>query len=52
MQTEMKKLLSYLKPYWKAALLAPILMLIEVICDLSQPTLLASIVDNGVDKSN
>jgi ATP-binding cassette subfamily B protein len=52
MQTEMKKLLSYLKPYWKAALLAPILMLIEVICDLSQPTLLASIVDNGVAKSN
>ncbi|HOA99397.1 MAG TPA: ABC transporter ATP-binding protein [Candidatus Atribacteria bacterium] len=48
----MKKLLSYLKPYWKAALLAPILMLIEVICDLSQPTLLASIVDNGVAKSN
>ena len=52
MQTEMKKLLSYLKPYWKAALLAPILMLIEVICDLSQPTLLARIVDNGVAKSN
>ena len=48
----MKKLLSYLKPYWKPTLLAPILMLIEVICDLSQPTLLASIVDNGVAKSN
>lgn len=48
----MKKLLSYLRPYWKPTLLAPILMLIEVICDLSQPTLLASIVDNGVAKSN
>ncbi len=33
-------------------MLAPILMLIEVICDLSQPTLLASIVDNGVAKKS
>jgi len=48
----MEKLLSYLKPYWKPTLLAPILMLIEVICDLAQPTLLASIVDNGVAKGN
>ncbi|HPZ81255.1 MAG TPA: ABC transporter permease, partial [Candidatus Atribacteria bacterium] len=48
----MRKLLSYLKPYWKLALLAPILMFIEVVCDLSQPTLLASIVDNGVAKSD
>ncbi|HQE25028.1 MAG TPA: ABC transporter ATP-binding protein [Candidatus Atribacteria bacterium] len=48
----MRKLLSYLKPYWKLALLAPILMFIEVVCDLYQPTLLASIVDNGVAKSD
>lgn len=48
----MKKLLVYLKPYWKATLLAPLLMVIEVICDLSQPTLLAKIVDDGVAKGN
>ncbi len=48
----MKKLLVYLKPYWKAALLAPILMVIEVICDLSQPTLLARIVDYGIVKGD
>lgn len=48
----MRKLLSYLKPYWKSTLLAPILMFIEVTCDLLQPTLLASIVDNGVAKGN
>jgi len=44
----MKNLLVYLKPYWKVTLLAPILMFIEVVCDLMLPTLLASIVDNGV----
>jgi len=48
----MKKLLVYLKPYWKAAILAPILMVIEVICDLSQPTLLARIVDYGIVKGD
>lgn len=48
----MKKLLVYLKPYWKVALLAPLLMVIEVICDLSQPALLARIVDQGIVKGN
>ncbi|MGC8971574.1 MAG: ABC transporter ATP-binding protein [bacterium] len=48
----MKKLLIYLKPYWKVAILAPILMIIEVICDLSQPTLLARIVDYGIVKGD
>jgi len=44
----MRNLLVYLKPYWKVTLLAPILMFIEVVCDLMLPTLLANIVDNGV----
>jgi len=44
----MGKLLSYLKPYWKMVLLAPLLMIVEVIADLMQPTLLAKIVDNGI----
>lgn len=48
----MKKLLIYLKPYWKVALLAPLLMVIEVVCDLSQPALLARIVDQGIVKGN
>jgi ATP-binding cassette subfamily B protein len=48
----MMKLLSYLKPYWRAVLLAPLLMIIEVICDLAQPNLLAKIVDNGVMKGD
>ena len=43
-----KLLTKYLKPYWKATLLAPLLMLIEVYMDLLQPKLMASIVDQGV----
>jgi ATP-binding cassette subfamily B multidrug efflux pump len=42
------KLLSYLKPYWKFVVLAPLLMVVEVIVDLLQPTLLAKIVDVGI----
>ncbi|WP_427365354.1 ABC transporter ATP-binding protein [Candidatus Caldatribacterium saccharofermentans] len=48
----MKKLLSYLRPYWKAVLLAPLLMVVEVICDLSQPALLARIVDHGIARGD
>ncbi|MEW9121776.1 MAG: ABC transporter ATP-binding protein [Thermotaleaceae bacterium] len=44
----MNKLLSYLKPYWRAAVLAPLLMLMEVITDLLQPALMASIIDQGI----
>lgn len=44
----MIKLFNYLKPYWKAALLGPALMLLEVAMDLLQPKLMADIVDNGV----
>lgn len=46
------RLLSFLKPYWKAALAAPLLMLLEVIMDLMQPTLMAAIVDRGVMVGN
>lgn len=42
------KLFRFLKPYWKWAALAPILMLLEVAMDLMQPTMVARIVDEGV----
>ncbi len=48
----MRKLLVYLKPYWIYVILAPLFMIIEVICDLYQPTLLARVVDEGVLKNN
>lgn len=43
-----RKLISYLKPYWYFALLAPLFMVGEVVCDLMQPTLMSKIVDEGV----
>ncbi|MCS7241204.1 MAG: ABC transporter ATP-binding protein/permease [Candidatus Caldatribacterium sp.] len=48
----MRRLLAYLKPHWKVAFFAPLLMVVEVICDLSQPVLLARIVDQGIAKGN
>ncbi len=44
----MLKLAKYIKPYWKAALLGPLLMVLEVSMDLLQPKLMAQIVDQGV----
>lgn len=48
----MVKLLRYLKPYWKVALLAPLLMLVEVAADLLQPALVARIIDRGIAAGN
>ena len=44
----MKKLLRYLKPYWKWAIFAPIFMIAEVVLDLIQPKFMENIVDNGI----
>ena len=41
-------LARYLRPYWIAALLAPLCMALEVAMDLSQPYLLQRIVDVGI----
>ena len=38
----------FLRPYWLPALLAPVLMALEVAMDLMQPKLLRSIVDTGL----
>ncbi len=42
------KLLKYIKPYWFFTLMSPIMMFMEVAVDLSQPTLMSTIVDEGV----
>ncbi len=44
----MRKLIRYLKPYWKLALLSPILMAGEVLIDLYMPKLMSSIVNQGI----
>ncbi|MGC9523136.1 MAG: ABC transporter ATP-binding protein [Anaerolineae bacterium] len=43
-----QKLLRFLKPYWHWALLAPLLMVLEVMMDLQQPRLLERIIDVGL----
>lgn len=48
----MTRLLRYLRPYWKTALLAPLLMLLEVATDLIQPALVARIIDKGIATGN
>ena len=47
-----RRLGRFLKPYWRWALLAPLLMLIEVAMDLMQPRLIQSIVDVGIASSD
>lgn len=43
-----KRLRIYLRPYWKQAVAAPLLMVVEVVCDLLLPRLLQTIIDRGV----
>jgi ATP-binding cassette subfamily B multidrug efflux pump len=42
------KLAKYLKPYWQWAILAPLLMVLEVAMDLMQPRMIQRIVDEGI----
>ncbi|MCL1988076.1 MAG: ABC transporter ATP-binding protein/permease [Firmicutes bacterium] len=44
----MSKLIKYLKPYWWAILLVFFLLLAEVLSGLYLPTLMATIIDNGI----
>ncbi len=46
------QLVSFIKPYWKFAVAAPLLMLLEVVCDLMQPQFMARIIDDGVAKGD
>jgi ATP-binding cassette subfamily B protein len=46
------KLFRYVKPYWRWATIAPILMVLEVAMDLMQPRMVQRIVDEGIAKLN
>jgi len=48
----LKKLLKYLKPYTKYAVLAPSLLMIEVFLELQQPRLMGNIVDLGIARGD
>ena len=43
-----RELARYLKPYWHWAVLAPLLMILEVMMDLMQPRMIQRIVDDGI----
>lgn len=44
----MRYILRYIRPYWKQALIAPFLMILEVAMDLMQPRMMQRIVDEGI----
>jgi len=46
--SSLRKLAGSLRPYWKPAVIAPLLMVIEVAMDLMQPRLVQQIVDVGI----
>lgn len=48
----MKRVLSFLRNHWGWAFAAPFFMLLEVMMDLQQPTLMSNIVDIGVATGN
>jgi ATP-binding cassette subfamily B protein len=52
MLSEIRKLLPFVKPYWKRATLALILLSSLVIMDLSIPLLIERIINQGIEKHN
>jgi ATP-binding cassette subfamily B protein len=48
----MKKYLPVFSKYKKALILAPVLVIIDVICEIVQPELMSKIVDFGVSQKN
>ena len=48
----MKRLWEYLKPYKRLAILAPILMLLEVGAELALPKLMTFMINQGVGTRN
>ncbi|MEG1396981.1 MAG: ABC transporter ATP-binding protein, partial [Oscillospiraceae bacterium] len=45
----LKKLSVYLKGYGKSAAIAPVLVVLEVVCELALPLLMARIIDVGIN---
>ena len=44
-----RRLLPYLKGYRKSAVIGPLLMVLEVACELVLPLLMANIIDKGIN---
>jgi ATP-binding cassette subfamily B multidrug efflux pump len=50
--THIRKILHFVKPYWKLAVLALALLTFQVFMDLSIPRLIQQIIDNGIKQGN
>jgi ATP-binding cassette subfamily B multidrug efflux pump len=48
----MKKYLPYLLKYKKALWLAPLLVIVDVVCEIVQPALMSHIVDRGINQKD
>lgn len=48
----LKRLIQCIREYKKAALLAPFFIVLEVICEVSIPFLMARLIDSGIDVGN
>ena len=48
----MKRYLKYLNGAWLWVIMAPVLMILEVFCDLNQPAIMSDIVDVGIRGAN
>jgi len=48
----MKRILRFVKPYWKLALFSLVMLVVMVILDLSIPRLVEKIIDEGVKQKN
>ncbi len=44
-----KKLSSYIGEFKKASIMAPLFILIEIVCDVIIPLLMAAVIDNGIN---
>lgn len=52
MKNPLIRALSYLKPYWKTALLSIVMLSISVVIELQIPQLIQKIVDEGTENSD
>ena len=50
--SSLSRLITYMRAYWVAAVLAPLFMAVEVAMDLAQPRLLQTIVDVGLARGD
>ena len=48
----MRKLISYLAPYKRSVMIAVAFMLLDVVCEVVQPTLMSDIVGRGIQTGN